>query len=128
MARRGDADRGDQPAQGPGGVHGAAGSGPGPDDVPRSQSQPDRPAWRDVATQIAGTSQLRGREVYTAQLGLALARTMSLGANLNLIDPHGANFSRPYDLTLTKDFGRGGACGRAAAPCCGSCRCSLYQL
>ncbi|HEY6195022.1 MAG TPA: hypothetical protein VI504_08275 [Candidatus Eisenbacteria bacterium] len=60
----------------------------------------------DVATQIAGTSQLRGREVYTAQLGLALARTMSLGANLNLIDPHGANFSRQYDLTLTKDFGR----------------------
>ena len=60
----------------------------------------------DQTTQIPGTSQLQGREVFTAQAGLSLTRTMSLGANLNLIDPHKQNFSRQYDLTVTRVFGR----------------------
>jgi hypothetical protein len=63
-------------------------------------------ARSNVSSQIAGTSQLQGREVLTTEMGLALSRTLSLGATLNLVNPHAANSSRQYDLTLTKEFGR----------------------
>ena len=58
----------------------------------------------DQTSQIAGASQLRGREVFSTQLSLTVTRTISVGANLNLVDPHGQNFSRQYDLNVTKDF------------------------
>jgi hypothetical protein len=39
-------------------------------------------------------------------MGLALSRTLSVGGTVNLVNIHAPNFSRQYDLTLTKEFGR----------------------
>jgi hypothetical protein len=63
-------------------------------------------ARSNVTSQIAGTSQLQGREVFTGEMGLALSRTLSVGGTVNLVNIHAPNFSRQYDLTLTKEFGR----------------------
>jgi hypothetical protein len=60
----------------------------------------------DQAVQQSGTSQLVGREIYTAEISLGLGRGWTLRGNAYQVDPHGRNAAREYDAGVTKTFGR----------------------